>query len=79
MDCAIYTCTHIHVVVIMILAIILSFTTAVAQVWNYKQKRCLFTLLGHLDYIRTTFFHKARISIHVHMIHATTGVPLGGE
>ena len=28
------------------------------QVWNYKHKRCLFTLLGHLDYIRTTFFHK---------------------
>lgn len=29
-----------------------------SQVWNYKQKRCIFTLLGHLDYIRTTFFHK---------------------
>lgn len=28
-----------------------------AQVWNYKLRRCLFTLLGHLDYIRTTFFH----------------------
>lgn len=27
------------------------------KVWNYKQKRCIFTLLGHLDYIRTTFFH----------------------
>lgn len=27
------------------------------QVWNYKQRRCLFTLLGHLDYIRSTFFH----------------------
>jgi coatomer protein complex subunit alpha (xenin) len=27
------------------------------KVWNYKQKRCLFPLLGHLDYIRTTFFH----------------------
>ncbi|KAK2573204.1 Coatomer subunit alpha [Acropora cervicornis] len=26
-------------------------------IWNYKQKKCLFTLLGHLDYIRTTFFH----------------------
>ena len=23
------------------------------KVWNYKQRRCLFTLLGHLDYIRT--------------------------
>ncbi|KAK2187376.1 hypothetical protein NP493_168g04047 [Ridgeia piscesae] len=27
------------------------------KVWNYKLKRCLFTLLGHLDYIRTTTFH----------------------
>lgn len=27
------------------------------QVWNYKQRRCLFTLLGHMDYIRTTVFH----------------------
>uniref|UniRef100_A0A8C8UP76 Coatomer alpha subunit C-terminal domain-containing protein n=1 Tax=Peromyscus maniculatus bairdii TaxID=230844 RepID=A0A8C8UP76_PERMB len=25
--------------------------------FNYKLRRCLFTLLGHLDYIRTTFFH----------------------
>jgi len=29
----------------------------VCKVWNYKQRRCLFTLLGHLDYIRTTTFH----------------------
>jgi WD40 repeat protein len=28
------------------------------KVWNYKQRKCIFTLLGHLDYIRTTFFHK---------------------
>lgn len=27
------------------------------QVWNYKLRRCLFTLLGHLDYIRTVAFH----------------------
>lgn len=27
------------------------------QVWNYKKRRCIFTLLGHLDYVRTTFFH----------------------
>lgn len=27
------------------------------KVWNYKQRRCIFTLLGHLDYIRTTMFH----------------------
>jgi len=27
------------------------------KVWNYKLKRCLFTLLGHLDYIRTATFH----------------------
>lgn len=25
--------------------------------WNYKQKRCIFTLIGHLDYIRSTVFH----------------------
>lgn len=31
------------------------------QVWNYKLRRCLFTLLGHLDYIRTTEFHQVRI------------------
>jgi len=30
------------------------------KVWNYKQRKCIFTLLGHLDYIRTTFFHKSR-------------------
>ena len=23
------------------------------KVWNYKLRRCLYTLLGHLDYIRT--------------------------
>lgn len=27
------------------------------KVWNYKLKRCLFTLTGHLDYVRTTTFH----------------------
>ena len=26
--------------------------------WNYKLRRCLFTLLGHLDYIRTVQFHQ---------------------
>lgn len=25
--------------------------------WNYKLRRCLFTLLNHLDYIRTVQFH----------------------
>ncbi len=30
----------------------------VVQVWNYKLRRCLFTLLGHLDYIRTVQFHQ---------------------
>ena len=30
------------------------------KVWNYKQRRCLFTLLGHLDYVRTVFFHNVR-------------------
>lgn len=28
------------------------------KVWNYKLRRCLFTLLGHLDYIRTVQFRK---------------------
>ncbi|CAL0302546.1 unnamed protein product [Lupinus luteus] len=27
------------------------------KVWNYKIHKCLFTLLGHLDYIRTVEFH----------------------
>lgn len=27
------------------------------KVWNYKLRRCLFTLLGHMDYIRTVQFH----------------------
>jgi len=27
------------------------------KVWNHKQRRCLFTLVGHIDYIRTVFFH----------------------
>ena len=30
------------------------------KVWNYKLRRCLFTLLGHLDYIRTVSFHQVR-------------------
>ena len=28
------------------------------KVWNYKTKKCQFTLTGHLDYIRTVEFHK---------------------
>ena len=27
------------------------------KVWDYKLRRCRFTLLGHLDYIRTVQFH----------------------
>jgi coatomer protein complex subunit alpha (xenin) len=27
------------------------------KVWDYKQKRCLFSLKGHIDYIRSAFFH----------------------
>lgn len=27
------------------------------KIWNYKLRRCLFTLHGHLDYIRTVQFH----------------------
>ena len=28
------------------------------KVWNYKTKKCVFTLSGHLDYVRTVEFHK---------------------
>lgn len=28
-----------------------------SQFWNYKKRRCIFTLLGHLDYVRSTYFH----------------------
>ena len=27
------------------------------KVWNYQNRRCLYTLHGHLDYIRTVYFH----------------------
>ena len=27
------------------------------KVWNYKQRKCLFTLHGHMDYVRSVFFH----------------------
>jgi coatomer protein complex subunit alpha (xenin) len=27
------------------------------KVWNYKTRRCQFTLTGHLDYVRTVYFH----------------------
>jgi len=27
------------------------------KIWDYKLRRCLYTLLGHLDYIRTVQFH----------------------
>lgn len=37
------------------------------KVWNYKLRRCLFTLLGHLDYIRTTVFHHVSKIYHVHI------------
>ena len=33
------------------------------KVWNYKLRRCLFTLLGHLDYIRTVSFHQVKTSV----------------
>lgn len=32
-------------------------SSLLSQFWNYKKRRCIFTLLGHLDYVRTTFFH----------------------
>ena len=28
------------------------------KVWSYKTKKCMFTLTGHLDYVRTVEFHK---------------------
>ena len=27
------------------------------KVWNYKTKKCMFTLTGHGDYVRTVEFH----------------------
>jgi WD40 repeat protein len=33
------------------------FFKSVDKVWNYQTRRCLFTLNGHLDYVRTVFFH----------------------
>lgn len=27
------------------------------RVWDYKKKKCLFTLIGHIDYVRTVQFH----------------------
>ena len=27
------------------------------KVWNYKSKKCQFTLTGHMDYVRTVEFH----------------------
>lgn len=27
------------------------------RVWNYKHKRCSFVLKGHIDYVRTCYFH----------------------
>lgn len=38
------------------------------KVWNYKQRKCLFTLHGHMDYIRTTFFHHVRLGSYI-MLH----------
>lgn len=28
------------------------------KLWSLSQRRCLFTFIGHLDYVRTTFFHE---------------------
>lgn len=32
------------------------------KVWDYKLRRCMFTLLGHLDYIRTVQFHPSGLA-----------------
>jgi coatomer protein complex subunit alpha (xenin) len=49
--------------------------TLLLQVWNYKLRRCSFTLLGHLDYIRTVQFHhevgQALERVARHMSHVT--------
>lgn len=37
--------------------IVMTQCTKQVKVWDYKLRRCLFTLLGHLDYIRTVQFH----------------------
>ena len=42
------------------------------RVWNYKLRRCLFVLTGHLDYIRTVEFHKEQVHIHHHHHHIYT-------
>ncbi|KAI0230835.1 hypothetical protein L0F63_007459 [Massospora cicadina] len=34
-----------------------SFAPGATTVWNVKTRRCLFTLTGHADYIRTVAFH----------------------
>ena len=33
------------------------------KVWNYKLRRCLFTLTGHYDYVRTVEFHREQVII----------------
>ncbi len=40
-----------------LLLLLTSLSASLPQVWNYKLRRCLFTLQGHLDYIRTVQFH----------------------
>lgn len=32
------------------------------RVWNYKTRRCLFVLHGHLDYVRTVSFVSGQIN-----------------
>lgn len=35
------------------------------KVWNYKLRRCLFTLTGHYDYVRTVEFHREQVTIFI--------------
>ena len=42
------------------------------KVWNYKLRRCLFTLVGHLDYIRTVEFHNEQVSFHIAVVLVAT-------
>ncbi len=42
------------------------------KVWNYKLRRCLFTLVGHLDYIRTVEFHNEQVSFYIAVVRLMT-------
>lgn len=49
--------TAIHSLVSVACLVVSPIIMIQVKVWDYKLRRCLFTLLGHLDYIRTVQFH----------------------